>query len=77
MKKARMPAHGNQKYPWKRWEDGGVHRAVRGRHFSIDMKPESFRRALSVRAKRRGLKVETSVKGQVVAFRFVKAEAVK
>ncbi len=69
MSKAALPQHGNAIYPWPLWEDGNLHRAKLGKHFH-GITPESFRRALTTRANRRGLKVTTRVSGDTVTFQF-------
>lgn len=70
MPKIKLPPHGGTEYPWERWADLKPHRAHQGKHFKA--KPESFRRALIMHAKRNGLKVITRVIGAVVAFQFTK-----
>lgn len=76
MSKLKMPAHGNNKYPWAKWEDGKVHRVHcgRGRKCQVKLTPQSFRNSLNVRAARRQVRVTTSISNNVVTFQFVKPE---
>ncbi len=64
-------AHGNRKYPWKRWADGRLHRAKAGKHFSCTT--SHFRRALSMHAHRNDLTVTTRTNGDTVSFQFFDA----
>lgn len=66
-----LPPHGNEVYPWGLWTNGKTYRAKQGRHFH-DVTPETFRRNLINRARRKGMAVETRVKGKVVTFKFSK-----
>ena len=69
---AELPPHGKQKYPWPKWTDGRVHRAVRGKQFAID--PESFRAQLHTKARSIEKRVETRVAGDRVTFQFFEKE---
>lgn len=69
MSKVALPQHGNAKYPWPKWENGSTYRAKLGKDFK-GITAESFRRVLTTRALRRGMKAVTRVSGDVVTFRF-------
>ncbi len=70
MSKAALPSHGNTVYDWPRWTDGKVHRARRGKDFSISA--ASFARSVHKHASNHGLSVTTRVKGEWVTFQFSK-----
>lgn len=68
MSNAQLPPHGNTVYPWPLWVSGSVHRVKQGKHFNVTTK--SFCSSLRCHARRKGLSVETRVKGGTVTFRF-------
>jgi hypothetical protein len=72
MSKPSLPPHGNAKYPWALWVNGEVHKAKKGRHFTIEV--EAFRKSLSSHASSHGLRVTTRVSGDVVTFQFFAKE---
>jgi len=73
MSKKSLPPHGNSVFPWERWTDLRPHIARKGQNFVG--KPETFRRALFMHAKRNDLTVETRVKGDTVHFCFTRKES--
>lgn len=74
MSKTRTLQHGNRKYPWEIWEQGGPHEAKRGVHFQ-GITAEGFQRQLHVRAGTIGKRVESTVIGNVVQFQFHEKKA--
>ena len=59
-----------ERYPWKRWTDGKVRRAMKGRDFACSV--HGFVGTAHSYAKRNGLKVTTVVVGDSVEFQFSK-----
>lgn len=48
-----------RKYPWSRWFDGSIWQIEYGADFTRDL--EAFRKYIMVRARKRGLNVQTDV----------------
>lgn len=67
----RVIPHGNSRHPWDMWMDGQVWQIRHGVHFHCH--PENMRVQIHGQARRRGVKAETNVRGDVVTFRAVEA----
>lgn len=62
--------HARTQYPWSKWTNGSTWRAEPDADFTCS--PIGFKSALHAHAYRKGFKVETSIKGDSVEFRFSK-----
>lgn len=59
---------GSSLYPWDEWFDGRIRRLRQGEDFVTD--PRTMRTALQARARKRGGRARTHVKGDSVTFQF-------
>jgi hypothetical protein len=60
------------KYPWDEWLDGSTWCITRGADF--DVKPFSMRSAVQGAGERRGLRIQTQIKGDSLVFRAIPKE---